>query len=737
MKPSISRRMYFRICIAVLPLVLVLMYRTFAISDLPATLEKLFQANDHAMHAANSYKTFVNGVADAVDTGKLGDQALQALADSRVAAGKLAGSAPQIDITATVVSLDKVANAIKAKNALETLMPLRADINAIDSGLAKPIEVIKKQLADTIEQDAEQERRKQQLAIGALVATLLMVTFIIRQLVKSVTKPISAAVEAADQISNGVLDSEIPKGGNDETGVLLASLAKMQTELRERIEGERKAAAENLRVRIALDNSSTGLMISGSEGRIIYVNSAAHRIVKDAESDFRERIADFDADTLIDRQIESLYESPADATQTFATLDSTFETAMVVGRRSLVATANPVVTESGERLGTVIEWRDRTLEVDTETEIQGMIDAAARGDFSRRVEVTGKNDFFCNLAVGLNTLSETTAAGLQDVAVVLRAVSEGDLTRTIDTGHEGIFGQLRDDTNATVERLREVVGRIKGATDAISHAAQEIAAGNQDLSSRTEQQARNLAETARAMQDINGTVGNNAGSAAEASELAAVSNEVVSKGGQTVGMVVETMRDIQDSSKKISDIIGAIDGIAFQINILALNAAVEAARAGEHGRGFAVVATEVRNLAQRSATAAKEIKALISESVEKVKAGDKLAQQAGGAMDDVIAKFHQVASLVAAISEASRNQVRAIGEVSGTVSRIDEATNQNAALVDEAAAAAESLAEQSRGLVEAVGMFKLDNEGRDLASIALPSAKALAPRAVARLAAPA
>jgi methyl-accepting chemotaxis protein len=352
-------------------------------------------------------------------------------------------------------------------------------------------------------------------------------------------------------------------------------------------------------------------------------------------------------------------------------------------------------------------------------QIKGLVDAAVAGDFKARGEAEKFQYEFKEMIEGLNRLMEVSDVGLGEVSRILDGLAKGDLTQHIDGNYQGTFGKLQDDSNTTVARLQEVISRIKEATEAIDTAAKEIAAGNQDLSSRTEEQASSLEETASSMEELNATVKQNAENARQANELAKKSNEAVSRGGEAVRRVVTTMGDIQDSSKKIADIIGVIDSIAFQTNILALNAAVEAARAGEQGRGFAVVATEVRNLAQRSATAAKEIKGLIAESVEKVEGGAKLVGQAGTAMDEVVVSFQQVASLVTEISGASREQSSGIEQVTQAVSQMDEVTQQNAALVEEAAAAAESLEEQARGLVQAVSTFRLAAGGTNLPAVAL------------------
>jgi methyl-accepting chemotaxis protein len=308
-------------------------------------------------------------------------------------------------------------------------------------------------------------------------------------------------------------------------------------------------------------------------------------------------------------------------------------------------------------------------------------------------------------------LTVSVTRPIADAVRVADAVAAGDLTVTIDTQRRDEVGRLLRRLHAMRQALHEVVTNVRGGVDFVASASREIAEGNQNLSSRTEQQASSLQQTAASLEQLTGTVRHNADSARQASQLAGAASEVAARGGTVVGQVVATMEAISAQSCKIADIIQVIDGIAFQTNILALNAAVEAARAGEQGRGFAVVAAEVRNLAQRSAHAAREIKSLIGTSVEQVEAGSRLVGEAGATMGEIVAQVRCVTGLIGEISAATQEQSGGVGQVNEAVAQLDRMTQQNAALVEQSAAAAGSLKDQAARLAQAVAVFRLGDAG--------------------------
>jgi methyl-accepting chemotaxis protein len=321
------------------------------------------------------------------------------------------------------------------------------------------------------------------------------------------------------------------------------------------------------------------------------------------------------------------------------------------------------------------------------------------------------------LGAGLYALiRQTVSKPLGELTQAVTAVAQGDLTQTFHTDRHDEIGTLVNEVEGMRQRYMLALSQVREAVDSIGTSSAEIASGNQDLSVRTEQTASNLQRTASSLEQLTGTVKQSADSARQANQLAASAAEVAARGGAVVGQVVTTMDEINQSSKKIADIISVIDGIAFQTNILALNAAVEAARAGEQGRGFAVVASEVRSLAQRSAEAAKEIKTLIGASVERVESGSRLVKNAGNTMDEIVGSVQRVSDIIGEITSAAADQSEGISEVNTSVNQLDQMTQQNAALVEQSAAAAESLRDQAQRLAQAVAVFKLTAAGESTAA---------------------
>ncbi|WP_349810982.1 methyl-accepting chemotaxis protein [Xanthomonas dyei] len=517
---------------------------------------------------------------------------------------------------------------------------------------------------------------------------------------RSLVRPLAQATRAAESIANGNLDNDVRTNSNDETGRLLQAMDKMQEQVRNLISAQLDMAKRHDAGQISFRMDAGAF--PGDFGRMA--------------KDTNELVA---AHIKVKMQTIHLVER-------YAIGDLSEDMPQLPGEKAAITTA---MNQVKHNLSTMNH------------EIKNLAQAAANGDFTARGNAEQFQFDFRIMVESLNTLMATADGNLQSLSGLLQSIAAGDLTARMTGQYQGVFAQMRDDANATAEQLANIVGRIQEAAGAIGLASGEIATGNQDLSQRTEQQAANLEETAASMEELTSTVKQNAEHASQANQLAIGAAAVASQGGAVVASVVATMSDIQASSKKIAEIISVIDGIAFQTNILALNAAVEAARAGEQGRGFAVVASEVRTLAQRSAGAAKEIKHLIDDSVEKVAQGASLVDQAGTTMADIVASVQRVTNIMSEISSASQEQYAGIEQVNQTVTQMDETTQQNAALVEEATAAARAMEEQAQQLTEAVAVFKVAEHApvaRRLSAIASAPANArTAPRPVVRPTAPA
>ncbi|WP_440905970.1 methyl-accepting chemotaxis protein [Catenovulum sp. SX2] len=479
------------------------------------------------------------------------------------------------------------------------------------------------------------------------------------------------------------------------------------TEQLAKAEQELKVANENARVRQALDNVSTNTMIADEHNSIIYMNAAIKQMMQNAEGEIRKVLPQFNASALMGQNMDTFHKNPRHQQGLIDSLTTTYATQITVGTKVFKLTANPIVAANKQRIGTVVEWDDRTDEVNAEREVAALVKAAVAGDLSGRIDEKGKQGFFLMLAQGLNCLNGSCEAIIQQTVSILDAMSHGDLTKRIDGDFSGSFAKLKQDANQTSEKLTEIIARIRQAADTVATGADEIARGNADLSQRTEEQASSLEETAASMEQMTSTVTQNAENASVADNLATEAKSKAVEGQRVVENAVASMAQINDASKKIADIIGVIDEIAFQTNLLALNAAVEAARAGEQGRGFAVVAGEVRSLAQRSAEAAREIKGLIQDSVAKVEDGSVLVNQSGATLQQIMAAVEKVNRMVADISVASSEQSTGIQQVNKTITQMDEMTQQNAALVEQASAAGETMSQTASSMRDLLAFFNI------------------------------
>ena len=455
------------------------------------------------------------------------------------------------------------------------------------------------------------------------------------------------------------------------------------------------------RLELAIANVSVGMMVVDRNGEIVFINDALHEMLRGVQ-DGDSSGAAVHPDQLLGTNISSF----ADAID--VTRSNTVD--IEVGNHWCRLSIDPHEGDDLVEPGAVIVWKERTEEYAFEADMEALVSSAAQGDLSRRVDVTRQSGFWRDLAENVNQLVGEADAIIQDTVRVLGAIAGGELSETIDAEYEGSFDRLKQDANSTVGRLREVVENIRQSAEAVATAFREINQGNINLSERTEQQASSLEETASSMEEMTCTVQTNAENASNANELALKARAEAEKGGGVVGQAVAAMVEINESSSRISDIISVIDEIAFQTNLLALNASVEAARAGEQGRGFAVVAGEVRNLAGRSAEAAKDVKNLISDSLAKVKNGSNLVDESGKTLESIVERVNQVADIVAEISTASQEQATGIAQVNETINRMDDMTQQNAALVEEVSAASELAGDQAMRLQDMIAFFSANEE---------------------------
>ena len=576
-----------------------------------------------------------------------------------------------------------VAGDIKAAKVtlLATTRPAQL---ALIGGLKNFGDYCKAQMHEQADQLAVSYRKMRVLLITLsllAIGTAAMTAFLLARAIK---RPLEEALRVLGEIEIGNYQSRVAIASDDEIGQTLKGLERMQAALKDRTDTERALATENARTRTALDRVSVSVMVTDADGLITYANDSSVALLRACGNEVRKSLPQFDANKLLGSSFDALHRAlstqPALPEHTAAERSSDIR----LNGRVLRVVVNAVLDADGKRMGTVVQWTDRTQEAAIEQEVNSVVSRAIDGDLTARIREDGKDSFFRTLAVGVNCMLQNTADAVSSMA---RAAAE------------------------------------------VRIGSEEISRGNADLSQRTEEQAASLEQTASSMEQMTSTVRNNAENAAQANELASAACQQAERGGEVVGAAVNAMAEINTSSKRIADIIGVIDEIAFQTNLLALNAAVEAARAGEQGRGFAVVAAEVRNLASRSAQAAKEIKALIQDSVGKVTEGSKLVGESGKVLRDIVVDVKKVTEVMAEIASSSREQASGIEQVNKAITMMDDVTQQNAALVEQATAAAQALSEQAVNLTQMIARYKVQDSAAPAAGAhPRPQTRARAPQ---------
>ena len=599
-------------------------------------------------------------------------------------------SAPHITVDAAVRGIDR-----PPTDAMEDLVLLIQDA-AAEAVLAATDNSLK---------------RPRDIAIYGGAAVFAIIGLCVLVLGLYVTRRLSELQDVVSTLTHGNFKQRIDIGARDEFGFISRGMKTLQVALAAESVRIAEASMRGRKLQMALENAKTGIMLLDEDHAVVFINGALTELFSEREADFRTQLPGFAADDVVGQPLESLWVDAEGQRRYLDALTTTGYQEVAFGDVHLRTQADPILNEDGTRVGTMISWKDVSLEERIASDLRRIVLSAKEGDLAGRVKIDDSGKFLSRLGAEVNELVGVSDSAINDAVHVFGAVAGGDLTQLIDKEYRGSFGRLKENANATVTRLTDIISHFKADADGINRTSTELEEGNDNLANRTERQSVALEQLVANMDSLTLATEQNSVNATQATEVSDAMREKAEHGCVVVSRAVAAMDQIHDSSQTIADIVGVIDEIAFQTNLLALNASVEAARAGEQGRGFAVVASEVRTLAQRSATAAREIKQLIQDSVTKVEAGSELVNDTGEMLAEMMSSVREVADVINQISSASGQQFQGIQEVGSAISEMEEMTRENAALVIQLAGASRQMSRSAKGMHASLDFFQLSAPG--------------------------